>query len=64
HGSTGNPVFCAFWTYLGLPAVTLPLLDVDGMPMGVQIVGALNDDGRLLRTANALVRQMSAAASA
>ncbi|RTL71712.1 MAG: amidase [Hyphomicrobiales bacterium] len=63
HGSTGNPVFCAFWTYLGLPAVTLPLLEVDGMPMGVQIVGALHDDGRLLRTANALVRQMSAGAA-
>jgi Asp-tRNA(Asn)/Glu-tRNA(Gln) amidotransferase A subunit family amidase len=61
HGSTGNPVFCAFWTYLGLPAVTLPLLEVDGMPMGVQIVGALHDDGRLLRTANALLKQMSAA---
>ncbi|MDX2205681.1 MAG: amidase [Hyphomicrobiaceae bacterium] len=61
HGSTGNPVFCAFWTYLGLPAVCLPLLEADGMPMGVQLVGAAHDDGRLLRTANALVRQLTAA---
>ena len=25
--TTGNPVFCTLWTYLGTPAVTLPLLD-------------------------------------
>ncbi len=60
HGSTGNPIFCAFWTYLGLPAINLPLLDVDGMPMGVQLVGGYRDDGRLLRTANALTRQVEA----
>ena len=28
-----------FWTYLGVPAVTLPLLEVDGLPIGVQLVG-------------------------
>ncbi len=49
--TTGNPVFNGLWTYLGLPAVTLPLLTVDGMPVGVQIVGAPRDDGRVLRTA-------------
>lgn len=59
HGSTGNPIFCAFWTYLGLPALSVPLLEVDGMPMGVQLIGAARDDGRLLRTANSLIRQMA-----
>jgi Asp-tRNA(Asn)/Glu-tRNA(Gln) amidotransferase A subunit family amidase len=53
-GSTGDPVFCAFWTYLGVPAVSLPLLEADGLPIGVQLVGARRDDGRLLRTARAL----------
>ena len=24
--STGNPIFCTIWTYLGTPAVSLPLL--------------------------------------
>jgi Asp-tRNA(Asn)/Glu-tRNA(Gln) amidotransferase A subunit family amidase len=54
-GTTGDPVFCAFWTFLGVPAVTLPLLEADGMPMGVQLVGRRGDDGRLLRAARWLV---------
>jgi Asp-tRNA(Asn)/Glu-tRNA(Gln) amidotransferase A subunit family amidase len=54
--STGDPVFCALWTYLGTPAVTLPLLrSPAGMPIGVQLVGRRDGDARLLRTANWLV---------
>ncbi|HZT46725.1 MAG TPA: amidase [Hyphomicrobiaceae bacterium] len=60
-GSTGNPIFCGAWTYLGVPAVCLPILEVDGMPMGVQLIGARRDDGRLLRTANWLVRMVQRA---
>lgn len=60
-GATGNPVFCGFWTYLGVPAVTLPLLEVDGLPMGAQLIGARRDDGRLLRTARWLARHVEAA---
>ena len=56
HNTTGNPVFCAFWTYLGVPAVTLPLLEVDGMPLGVQLVGPRGGDGRLLRSARLFER--------
>ncbi len=58
--STGNPVFNAFWTYMGTPSVTLPLLATeDGLPIGVQLVGARRDDGRLLRTARLLERQLA-----
>jgi Asp-tRNA(Asn)/Glu-tRNA(Gln) amidotransferase A subunit family amidase len=57
--STGNPVFCAFWTYLGVPAVSLPLLEVAGLPLGVQLVGARRDDGRLLRSARRLMRSLA-----
>lgn len=58
-GSTGNPVFNSVWTYLGVPCVTLPLLETDGLPMGVQLVGARRDDARLLRTARLLERQLT-----
>jgi Asp-tRNA(Asn)/Glu-tRNA(Gln) amidotransferase A subunit family amidase len=50
--STGEPTFCNLWTLLGLPAVNVPLLQgANGLPLGVQLVGARHGDGRLLRTA-------------
>ena len=55
--ATGNPAFCTLWTYLGTPAVTLPLLKSDdGLPIGVQLVARRGDDARLLRTANWLTK--------
>jgi Asp-tRNA(Asn)/Glu-tRNA(Gln) amidotransferase A subunit family amidase len=57
--STGNPAFCTTWTYLGTPAITLPLMQGEhGMPMGVQLVGRRGNDARLLRTANWLVKTL------
>ena len=61
-GSTGNPVFCTIWTYLGTPAVTLPLLrSEEGLPLGVQLVGRRGNDARLLRTARWLVKKLGQA---
>ena len=58
-GATGDPVFCALWTLLGMPAVTLPLMrGANGLPLGVQLVGRRNYDGRLLRTARWLERRL------
>ncbi len=50
EGITGSPIFNGLWTYLGMPALSLPLLEVDGLPLGVQLVAERRDDGRLLRT--------------
>jgi Asp-tRNA(Asn)/Glu-tRNA(Gln) amidotransferase A subunit family amidase len=58
--STGDPAFCSLWTLCGTPAVSLPLMrGEDGLPLGVQLVGARGDDARLLRTARWLAAQVS-----
>jgi len=58
--STGSPVFSTIWTYFGMPAISLPLLQGEqGMPIGVQLVGPRGDDARLLRTARWLVDMMT-----
>ncbi|WP_088348125.1 MULTISPECIES: amidase [Rhodomicrobium] len=59
-GATGDPIFCTLWTYLGVPALSLPLLEVDAMPVGVQLIGARREDARLLRTARWLVNHLAA----
>ncbi len=58
--STGSPIFCTIWTLCGLPCISLPLLKGHtGLPVGIQLVGAFNDDERLLRTAEWLYRSQS-----
>jgi Asp-tRNA(Asn)/Glu-tRNA(Gln) amidotransferase A subunit family amidase len=57
--STGEPAFCTLWTMLGLPAVTLPLLQgANGLPLGVQLVGPRHADAKLLRTARWLAESV------
>ncbi|MDH7797141.1 MULTISPECIES: amidase [unclassified Beijerinckia] len=58
--ATGNPIFNALWTYLGVPAVTLPLLEVDGLPVGVQLIGPRRGEARLLRAARTLMERLNA----
>ena len=51
--STGSPEMCTIWTYLGMPALSMPLLvGSNNLPIGVQLVGQKFEDARLLRTAN------------
>lgn len=57
--TTGSPRFNGLWTYLGVPCVNLPRLSVDGLPLGVQLVGKLGEDGKLLRTAQWLERELA-----
>ena len=60
--ATGDPVWCSLWTLVGFPSLNLPLLaNTDGLPIGVQLVGAPGRDERLLRTARTLVKQLAEA---
>ncbi|MGQ0457108.1 MAG: amidase [Hyphomicrobium sp.] len=53
--ATGSPMFNALWTYLGMPCISLPLLEIDGLPFGVQLTGARGSDASVLRAAQWLL---------
>ena len=58
---TGDPIFSTLWTFSGLPALSLPLLEGEaGLPIGVQLVGQLEGDDRLFRTAAWLLHHLDA----
>jgi Asp-tRNA(Asn)/Glu-tRNA(Gln) amidotransferase A subunit family amidase len=48
--ATGSPIMNTIWTLCGTPAINIPLLHgPEGLPVGVQLVGAKGDDARLFR---------------
>jgi Asp-tRNA(Asn)/Glu-tRNA(Gln) amidotransferase A subunit family amidase len=58
--STGDPAFCTLWTLCGMPSLSMPLMrGAGGLPLGVQLIGARNEDARLLRTARWVAAQVS-----
>jgi Asp-tRNA(Asn)/Glu-tRNA(Gln) amidotransferase A subunit family amidase len=49
---TGDAEYCAPWTLVGAPAVTLPAgFGPNGLPLGIQLVGDYRNDLHVLRTA-------------
>jgi Asp-tRNA(Asn)/Glu-tRNA(Gln) amidotransferase A subunit family amidase len=59
-GAIGDPAFGVLWTLVGLPSVSLPILQGEGeLPLGVQIVGPAGDDARLMRSARWLLDTLS-----
>ena len=49
---TGDASLCAPWTFLGVPAISLPIaLGPAGLPLGAQLAGAAQHDERLLAVA-------------
>jgi Asp-tRNA(Asn)/Glu-tRNA(Gln) amidotransferase A subunit family amidase len=49
HAFTGDPLHCRVWTLIGAPSVSVPLAWTDdGLPAGLQVVGAPGRDDRTL----------------
>jgi Asp-tRNA(Asn)/Glu-tRNA(Gln) amidotransferase A subunit family amidase len=54
---TGDPIFATLWTLIGAPAYSLPLMTgANGLPVGVQAIGAPGRDRELTRAAAWLMR--------
>ncbi|MBI2188925.1 MAG: amidase [Acidobacteria bacterium] len=49
--STGDPRMNSPWTALGTPAITIPMGEHEGLPLGLQLTADRGEDARLLRTA-------------
>ncbi len=61
--STGDASFCLIWTLAGLPCLSIPALVGDnGLPIGIQLIGAAEEDDRLLRTAAWVQKALAKAA--
>ena len=52
--STGDPNCTVHASYLGIPAVSLPVLADDGLPLGLQVAGFINGDAHTFAVATAL----------
>jgi Asp-tRNA(Asn)/Glu-tRNA(Gln) amidotransferase A subunit family amidase len=59
-GNTGDPIFNRMWTLLGVPCLTLPARWADsGLPTGVQLVGRIGNDPRVMACAAFLERTLA-----
>lgn len=56
--STGDPIFAIPASLLGAPAVSLPVMTVENLPLGLQVIGFWNRDLDLMATADWIVRAL------
>jgi len=56
---TGSRTFLVYGSWLGLPAFSLPLLQVDGLPLGIQLIGVPQGDGALCALAHWFMRDFA-----
>jgi amidase len=62
--STGDSLLCCPFTLLGGPALALPgAWTPDGLPVGLQLVGAVHDDRRVLGVARWLLAHLGTRSS-
>ena len=49
---TGNPIFCSLWSFIGTPAIALPVSKSrNGLPLGIQLIGNYKEDEKLVNMA-------------
>lgn len=53
-GATGDPVFTVPTSLLGVPSLTLPVLQDEGLPLGLQLFGYVQQDADLFAAAGAI----------
>ena len=57
--NTGNAIFNGYWTMMGVPAISLPVLKgKDGLPIGIQIITSWHEDAKLLDISNLIMEKM------
>ncbi|HWI39552.1 MAG TPA: amidase [Burkholderiales bacterium] len=54
--STGDPAFATPASLLGVPALSLPVLRIHNLPLGLQIIGFLNEDTAMFSMAASLLQ--------
>jgi|SRR5271166_375107 len=54
-GWTGDPTFAAPASMLGVPAITLPVLHDEGLPLGLQLLGCADRDASLFSAAGGVL---------
>ncbi len=60
---TGNPIYVVPGSLLGVPALSLPLLACNGLPLGLQLMGYANKDAELVAAAAGIEAIVGNAAS-
>ena len=51
---TGDPIFTVPTSLLGVPSLTLPVLEDEGLPLGLQLIGYVQQDADLFAAAGAI----------
>ena len=59
-GSTGDPAFAVPFSLLGVPALSLPLLREQNLPLGLQLTGFEGGDAAIFAVAAWLVQELDA----
>jgi Asp-tRNA(Asn)/Glu-tRNA(Gln) amidotransferase A subunit family amidase len=52
---TGNPIFTVATSLLGVPSLSLPVFEDDGLPLGLQLIGFTDRDADLFSAAGAII---------